>query len=222
MKSNINLKVAFCNLANKKFAILSTDPIFFHEYMNGMSRSLDQIEHTIDIQDIIIKTQKDKTSHKALEMLDVSETILTAENVYSIEQLHTWLSIKAGTYEAKEDWDLFLKDNNLLNEWIDGEINITTAYTYNERSKEFGYRNDIKKLNTNVNTYEEIWKLPELFKGKTKTTYGTYAKYSYTNDSKIIEMTANGRCIKLNQEWLEEKFPTPIEYRMADFYQNKR
>ena len=222
MKSNIKLKVAFCNLSNKKFAIVSSDPTYFNDYMNGMSRSLEDIEHNISIQEIIIQTGKHKSVHKALEVLDVSETILTAENVYSVEQLHTWLAIKAGTYEAKEDWDSFLQTNDLLNEWIDGDIKILTAHTYSERSKAFGYKNNIKKIKSNVHTYEEIWNLPELFKGHTKTTDGTYAKYSYTTDNQIIEMSADRRCVKLNQEWLERKDPAPVEYRLADLYQMRR
>lgn len=222
MKSNIKLKVAFCNLSNKKFAIVSSDPTYFHDYMNGMSRSLENIDHNITIEEIVIQTGKHKAVHKALEVLDVSETILTAENVYSVEQLHTWLAIKAGTYEAKEEWDSFLQTNDLLNEWIDGDIKLITAHTYSERSKEFGYKNDIKKIESNIHTYEEIWNLPELFKGNTKTTHGTYAKYSYTTDNQIIEMTADGRCVKLNQEWLEKKDPAPVEYRLADLYQMRR
>ena len=222
MKSNIKLKVAFCNLSNKKFAIVSSDPTYFHDYMHGMSRSLENIEHNITIEEIVIQTKKNKSVHKALEVLDVSETILTAENVYSVEQLYMWLAIKAGTYEAKEDWDLFLKNNDLLNEWIDGDIKLLTAHTYIERSKEFGYKNELKKIETKIHTYEEIWQLPTLFKGDTKTTHGTYAKYSYTIDNKIIEMTADGRCVKLNQEWLEQKAPAQVEYRLADLYQMRR
>lgn len=216
MKSNIKLKVAFCNLYNKKFAIVSSDPTFFHDYMNGMNRCIDDIAHHICIEDIIIKTGKHKAVHKALEVLDVSETILTAENVYTVEQLHTWLTIKAGTYEAKEDWDLFLQSNDLLNEWVDGDIKILTAHAYNERSKEFGYKSSIKKIETKLQSHEDIWKLPELFKGSCKTTHGTYSKYSYTNDINIIEMSAMGRSVKLNQEWLEKKDPTPVSYRIAD------
>lgn len=216
MKSNIKLKVAFCNLYNKKFAIVSSDPTFFHDYMNGMNRCIDDIAHHICIEDILIKTGKHKAVHKALEVLDVSETILTAENVYTVEQLHTWLTIKAGTYEAKEDWDLFLQSNDLLNEWVDGDIKILTAHAYNERSKEFGYKSSIKKIETKLQSHEDIWKLPELFKGSCKTTHGTYSKYSYTNDINIIEMSAMGRSVKLNQEWLEKKAPTPVSYRIAD------
>ena len=222
MKSNIKLKVAFCNLSNKKFAIVSSDPTYFHDYMKGMSRSLEDIEHNITIEEIVIQTRKHNTVHKALEVLDVSETILTAENVYSVEQLHTWLAIKAGTYEAKEDWDSFLQSNDLLNEWIDGDVKILTAHTYSERSKHFGYKNNIKKVESKVHSYEEIWNLPALFKGNVNTTDGTYAKYSYTIDNRIIEMKADGRCIKLNQEWLEIKDPTPVEYRRSDFYPARR
>lgn len=219
MKSNIKLKVAFCNISNKKFAIVSSDPTFFHDYMNGMNRCIDDIAHNITIEEITIQTKKHNAVHRALELLDLSETIVTAENVYTVEQLHTWLAIKGGTYEAKEDWDSFLQSNDLLNEWVDGDIKILTAHAYNERSKEFGYKSSIKKIETKLQSYEDIWKLPELFKGSSKTTHGTYAKYSYTNDANIIEMSAMGRNVKLNQDWLEQKDPAPVTYRLADFHQ---
>lgn len=215
MKSNIKLKVAFCNISNKKFAILSTDQLYFSDYLNGMRKTLLDIEHTINVDEIIIQTVKHKTVHKALELLDLSETILTAENVSNVNQLHIWLTIKAGTYEATDDWDLFLKENDLLNDWIDGNLNIVTAYSYHENSKEFGYKSNLKKIESKLNTYTEIWQLPELFKGSCKTTYGVYAKYSYTHDTQIVQISANNRLIKLNQKWLEEKEPSKT-YRFSE------
>jgi hypothetical protein len=217
MKSNIKLNVAFCNLSNKKFAIISSDPTYFYEYMNGMNCSLENIEHTISIEEITVKTKSHESVHKALQVLDVSATILTAENVYTVEQLHTWLAIKAGTYQAKEDWDIFLHTNSLLNDWIDGGLSIKTAYTYNERSKELGYKKDIKKIDAKLSSYNEIWDLPNLFKGKSTTTHGTYAKYSYTQASKIIQMSVAGRTVVLNQDWLQEFDLKTLEYKLSDF-----
>lgn len=215
MKSNIKLKVAFCNISDKKFAILSTDQLYFSDYLNGMRKTLLDIEHTINVDEIVIQTVKHKTVHKALELLDLSETILTAENISNVEQLHIWLAIKAGTYEAKNDWDLFLQENDLLNDWIEGDLKLVTAYSYSERSKEFGYKSNLKKIESKLNTYADIWSLPEIFKGSCKTTHGTYAKYSYTNDSKIIQMIAKNRTINLNQQWLEEKEPSKT-YRFSE------
>lgn len=217
MKKNIKLNVSFCRVDNKKFAILSTNPTFFKKYIEGQKESLAEMDFSSYEIEKEFGARKDLSVHKALEKITESQTIIIAENVSNEEQLSIWIKIKGNTYEATQKWDSFLVDHNLLNEWISGNLFVTTGNYYKESSKQFGLKKSFKKLDIKMDSNEKLWDFSKLFEGGKSINQGHYAKYSAESESRIIKVRLGNKQFDTNEDWLKEVNPEERSYSITEF-----
>lgn len=197
MKSNFNIVVSFFSNDTNFYAVFSTEKDVVTAY------GLENNWKLINSCSIIIRSIKDSVIHKYLQDNNIFSKVIVAKSVKNKEQLQVWLKVKAGVYSPESDWDKFLVDNNLLNDWIDGKLVIENANYYYESSKEFGNRRRLKKDTLRLMTHD-LWLFADYFKGEKTTTYGYSAKFRYDVISKIIKISNQEKNLLLNKDWIQE------------------
>jgi len=194
---------------NQKFAFLSTDEVFFKEYLKGQNESLTDMDFSMTEKVIEIKADDDLSLYNALTKIIEEKSIIIAERVSNLTELFTWLKIKGGSYEPVESWDTFLYENNLLDDWLAGNLTIIMGHFKKEINEESGSKRVFSQITMKLDIQEKIWAFPLLFEGDKNRTDALYNDSPYEVKNRIISVIIGNRMISANQAWLEEMLLPP-------------
>lgn len=205
MKKNATIYTAFISNKEKTITTFSLNKDSLDHYINSISKEdpFTKEKYHIYKKEIIIRAKLMENIHKALYKACKEDELYVIDTVRSEEELFTWIAVKGEEYKAESAFDEFLIENNLLNEWIDGKLKIEVCHSYKESSKEFGYRTNYQKEKVNIDNHEKIWNLSELFDGINDFHIGDYAKYSYTKECRITNISIENKEFKFNEDWLK-------------------
>ncbi len=214
MKKNIELNVAYIQNDSDSICVCSLNESVLSDYIISIDKEdpFTKKRFSIYIDKLIIKSKSMKDIHDAVSDICEAGKLYTFKYISNKSELFTCLKIKAGMYKSDSTCDDFLIENGFLNDWIDGKLKVQICHFYKESSRDFGFKSKISKEFLNIDSYEKIWNFHELFDGKTKEYKNYEAKYSYTNESRIISVIKDNIKYDVNKLWLEEVDPVQKSY----------
>lgn len=213
MKKNAVIHVAYISNKEQRITVFSKNRDVLLHYLGDIQKEnpFTAEKYQIYKDEIIIKSKLMNDIHAAIEKFDNNELFILRE-VGSEKELFTWIKIKGGSFTSNNICDQFLVENNLLNDWIDGKIKLEIYHSYEEISKEFGYRSKFNKEILNL-TNSKIWELHKLFNGIINTKYEDFSKYSYTKECRISKIITDAQPYVLNDDWVKKISSTTLSIR---------
>lgn len=194
--SNFNFYFQFFHSKTDSFALLSLSKSTLETYSTGVSMT-----HP-DNSDIFMRSPDNEAIYASLIETTYNKAIVKVDHVKNQQDLFTWILIKGGHFEPKTDWEIFLSDNNLLEKWISGHLNVLVGNHYKERSKEFGKRESFNQKNMTLDARDTIWSFPDYYKGLSTERYGEHVYFHYENKTKLLKV--ENVPVLDNQPWLFE------------------
>lgn len=196
MNKNFTCHYFFVSHKNNSFAVISRSK----QELQSQKEILKSLfsDHAFSI-DRTLTTELPEEIRVVFES-DEENVLFKIEHVGTEYQLLTHMAIKNNTFKPETEFELFLKNNNLLNDWIAGKLQGTISSFYKERSREFGRRIRSSESKEVFNDYEKIWKLPEYFDGLINERHGEYANFHYKLVYRLTILCGKS----CNTEWLKE------------------
>lgn len=130
------LYTAYFKFHNQYLCAITPNPDALNNYVEQHPTAFK--EYSLDLKLVTkqLKPRKDKELLNAINyVFKDDDSIRVIKNIRLEKELEIWLTIEAGLYTPTQEWDMFLKENNLLKAWVNGDIQYTIGRFYSEDSR---------------------------------------------------------------------------------------
>lgn len=176
------------------------DVVYFSTDRKLLVETMEPYISPLIVQSSSIKSKIETDLYESVKESYSDNKVFEAVNISSIEDLKTWILIMSHHFVCDEEWYIFLNKNNLIDDWVSGNLSYTIGHYYYETSKDFGPRKRYGERDIRLNN---LWDFKNYFNGKHITQYGEYSHYWYEDILRIVKIKKDASIYSVNSAWLE-------------------